>query len=795
MKYYFLFSAFLIGQLMTAQNLQLRSNLSYGSTALANIGGYTDSLNNEYALVGTGNGLDVVDVTDEANPIIRFSVPGPVNDWREVKTYRTFAYVTTEGGGGLTVVDLSHLPAAVSSHQYTGDGSIAGQLQSIHALHCDTAKGFLYLYGSNIGSGNSLFLDLSDPWNPVYAGEYIFPGGGNDSYVHDGYVENDTMYEAHIYSGFFTVVDVSNKSNPVLLATQTTPTAFTHNTWISDDHHTLFTTDENNGSYLGGYDISDLQNIREISRYQTAPGSGAVVHNTHILNDYAVTSWYKEGVVIVDVSRPENPVEIAKYDTYPQGSGPGTNGCWGVYPFLPSGTIVASDIVNGLFVFTPTYIRGCYLEGLIRDSVTAVIIPGAKVDILSTTANRITNSYGEYKTGLLTAGNYDVEVSKAGYITKIVSGVSLSNGIVTNLDVDLTPLPSFEITGTILDSLSGLPLVDASVLIENADFNFTATTNAAGEFSIPSVFSGNYDIISGKWGYITKCTNQTFNSAVPVQLELAIGWYDDFTFDYGWTVSGTSPNAWERAVPLASYDGNNNIINPGNDATGDCSNKCFVTDNGSGPYNNHDVDNGNTLLVSPVFDASIYINPSIEYSRWFVNTLGSGNPNDSMIIYLSNGTSTVQLEIVTINSTGTSSWYDSNFLISSVLTPTATMQLMVDISDVNPGHILEGGFDLFRLSGQLNVGLKRTEKQSSELIKAFPNPFNSSAKVRYEVVKTGHQFILEVVDVFGKVLEKHHAESNAGEVTVGENLTAGLYFVRLTSDEGIASTIRIIKNE
>lgn len=193
---------------------------------------------------------------------------------RKVKTYRKYAYVTTEGGGGLTVVDLSLLPANISYQQYTGDGIISGQLSSIHALHCDTAMGFLYLYGSNIGQGHTLFLDLRDPWNPVYAGEYIFPGGGNDSYVHDGYVENDTMYEGHIYPGFFAVVDVTNKANPLLLATQTTPTAFTHNTWLSDDHKTLFTTDENNYSFLGAFDISDLSNIREISRFQTAAGTG-----------------------------------------------------------------------------------------------------------------------------------------------------------------------------------------------------------------------------------------------------------------------------------------------------------------------------------------------------------------------------------------------------------------------------------------------------------------------------------------------------------------------------------------
>lgn len=795
MKYYLLTAFIILTQSIGAQNLQLRSNLPYAPDALANIGGYTDSLNNEYALIGTEQGLDIVDVTDPANPTIMFSVPGPVSTWREVKTYRKFAYVTTEGGsGGLSIVDLSLLPAGVTAQNYNGDGAIAGQLETIHALHCDTAKGFLYLYGSNIGDGQTLFLDLSDPWNPTYAGEYVFSGGGNNAYVHDGYVENDTMYEGHIYGGFFTVVDVTNKSNPVLLATQNTPGSFTHNTWLSDDHKTLFTTDEINNSFLGAYDISDLQNIRELSRYQTASGTGAVVHNTHILNDYAVTSWYKEGVVIVDVSRPDNPVEVAKYDTYTQGSGTGQVGCWGVYPYLPSGNIVASDMVNGLFVFSPTYIRGCYLEGIISDSITSIIIPGATVKILGTSINKNSNSIGEYKTGILTAGLYDVEVSKVGYVTKTISGVSLANGILTALDVQLVPLATFVISGIITDSLSGDPIENASVQIQNTDFNFNTLTDASGQFSVSGVIQGDYEITSGKWGYVTKCLVQTFNTDTPIQMELSQGYYDDFTFDYNWSVSGSSANAWERGIPNGSYDGGGNIINPDTDASGDCSNKCFVTDNGTGPYNNHDVDNGNTMLTSPIFDATIYTNPTIEYSRWFVNTGGSGTPNDLMTIYLFDGTTMFPIETVDMNSAGQSSWHASNFLISSITTVSSTMQLIVDIDDQNPGHILEGGLDHFRISGQLNVGIKQASSSGLRLIQSYPNPFQSNTFIRYSNAESGKS-TLEIFDALGKVLEQTILDKSNGEISVGEQLPAGIYFARINSALGQSQTLKLVKQQ
>src|SRR4029078_10756400 len=175
--------------------------------------------------------------------------------------------------------------------------------------------------------GHPLFFDISNPLSPEYAGTFIAPTG--NPYVHDGYVENDTAYFGHIYDGYVSIVDVSDKSNPVLLATQQTPNAFTHNVWLSDNHKTMFTTDETTNSYLTAYDITDLSNITELSRFQTDPGSGTIVHNTHIRNDYAITSWYTEGVVITDESRPQNPIEVGHYDTYPANNNGVFDGDWG----------------------------------------------------------------------------------------------------------------------------------------------------------------------------------------------------------------------------------------------------------------------------------------------------------------------------------------------------------------------------------------------------------------------------------------------------------------------------------
>ena len=63
-------------------------------------------------------------------------------------------------------------------------------------------------------------------------------------------------------------------------------------------------------------------------------------------------SAYRRGLMILDVSDPNDPQEVAFFDTFPVPAENSAvfNGAWGVYPYLPSGTLVVGDIEGGLFV-------------------------------------------------------------------------------------------------------------------------------------------------------------------------------------------------------------------------------------------------------------------------------------------------------------------------------------------------------------------------------------------------------------------------------------------------------------
>ena len=333
-------------------NITFLGNKTY-SNDLSDIWGYAAN-GKEYALVGVYGGVSIVDVTNPTTPNELFFVSGANTFWRDIKTWESYAYVTNEGGGGLLIIDLSHLPDSIGTTSWTGGGL---GLNTAHNIFIDE-NGVAYVVGGNSGAGDgALFLDVdTDPMNPVLLGEY------DQRYVHDVFVRGDTMWTAEINDGIFSVVDVSNKNSPAVLATNSTPSNFTHNLWLSDDGKNLLTTDERSNAVIGSYDVSDLSNISQVDFYQSNPGTGTIPHNVMYNGDFALIAYYRDGLILLDATNPANLIEMGDYDTSPFG-GNGFNGAWGVYPYLPSGNVLVTDIEQGLFVLGVNYQRACYLEG------------------------------------------------------------------------------------------------------------------------------------------------------------------------------------------------------------------------------------------------------------------------------------------------------------------------------------------------------------------------------------------------------------------------------------------------
>jgi choice-of-anchor B domain-containing protein len=415
-------------------NMELLGKTTFGQN-LNDIWGYTDEDGNEYALVGKHYGFGIVDVTDGSTLNEVFNVFDEQTTWRDIKVWNNHAYVTCECSSGLLIVDMTPLPQSSSLNYTYWKSGDTFEFSSAHNIFIDE-NGVAYIFGANVGKGGAIMLDLTqDPMDPVEIGIY------DEEYFHDGVARGDTLWGGAVYIGDVQVVDVSDKAEPELMSSWKTPNAFTHNMWFSDDNNYLFTTDEVTNGSIASYDVSNIFNPKEIDIWQPQD-TGIIPHNTHFINDFLVTSHYTIGINIIDVKRPNNMIETGRYDTSPSYNYEGFHGCWGAYPWLPSGKILATDIETGLYVFQPTYERGCYLEGGVTDQHTGTPIFFPTIELIEDSSSLTGSLTGEYATATLNAGVYSVKVSADGYYSKTITGVVLQKGQLTQLDVELSNWPT-----------------------------------------------------------------------------------------------------------------------------------------------------------------------------------------------------------------------------------------------------------------------------------------------------------------------------------------------------------------
>lgn len=323
-------------------NCQLLGTFNQYS-AYNDVWGYVAPNGDEYALLGATTGMVVVDCTNPANPVQRGYFPWATSTWRDMRTYSHYAYVSSEGGAGFQVVDLAN-PNAPTLVGYVGTANSG----NAHNVCIDVAAGKLYLAGCN--TGTPVYDLAANPANPPFLGYAL--GSGNANYFHDLCVENGYAYGSMIYNGQLRIVNVNAGLNFNLgtLSNTTTPSVFTHNAWPNAAGTLVATTDERAGGVVKLYDITNKN--APIARGQFTPNSVAIPHNAFIVGNLCHVSWYTEGYQCYDISDPNNPVQVAAYDTWPGASG-GFNGAWGVYPFQPSGNIYVSDISTGLYIVRP----------------------------------------------------------------------------------------------------------------------------------------------------------------------------------------------------------------------------------------------------------------------------------------------------------------------------------------------------------------------------------------------------------------------------------------------------------
>ncbi len=320
----------------------------------------------EYALMGMSNGTAFVDVSDPESPAFlgRLATQTFESAWRDIKVYRNHAYVVADNAGahGMQVFDLGGLRGLSGSEELSAD-LVYGDFERAHNLAINEETGYAYAVSTDTCGGGLHMVDIRTPINPMFAGCHEPDGWTHDAHcvVYRGPDAERRGREICFSSNedHVEVVDVTDKSAPLALSTSTYPNrGYVHQGWLTEDHAFFLLGDELDESRFGlttrthVFDVSDLEAPEHL--YAHNLGTGATDHNLYVLGDRLFEANYTSGLRVLefgDLARREFE-EIAWFDTYPTSDGTGFDGAWSVYPYLPSGTVVVSDISNGLFVLT-----------------------------------------------------------------------------------------------------------------------------------------------------------------------------------------------------------------------------------------------------------------------------------------------------------------------------------------------------------------------------------------------------------------------------------------------------------
>ena len=336
----------------------------------ANNGGYTYSevfgfeMNGkEYAVIGSTQGTHIIDITDPSNLVEVDFVParyqGNVTH-RDFDVHNGHLYmVCDQATSSLQIADLSYLPDSVHVVYDSTD-----LLVRSHNIFIDLANDIMYSCGGNktTGSNELRLIDISTPASPfliVDCADGISWWSSNVGYVHDIYVRDNIAYTND--DDAMHIINFSNPLSPVILGSISSyvDKGYNHSGYLSADDTTYVMCDETHAKRVKFMDVSTPSTILVTDVEGTGiPNFFQIAHNPIIKDNFAYVSYYYDGVQVYDIKDKYNVSNVAYYDTYQGANASGGEGCWGVYPLLPSGKILASDRKDGLFVLqhltTPT---------------------------------------------------------------------------------------------------------------------------------------------------------------------------------------------------------------------------------------------------------------------------------------------------------------------------------------------------------------------------------------------------------------------------------------------------------
>jgi choice-of-anchor B domain-containing protein len=326
----------------------------------------------EYALAGNTGGTAFVDITNARRPRVVGYLPtqatGTRDSWRDIKVYRNHAFVVSEHfNHGMQVFDLTRLRSVGRNPVTFSADAVYAEVSNTHNLDINEDTGYAYLVGTNTCRGGLHIVDINDPKSPEFAGCYA-----EDVYTHDSqcvaYDGPDRRYHGREIcfasnEDTVTIVDVTDKANPVMLSRTGYPTAsYTHQGWLTPDKQWFVFNDELD-EYFGrqqlqttyAIKVTDLVDPGEV--IASPNNTTSIDHNLYMNGDgYVYESSYTSGLrIFTEKSVGTTDMdEVAWFDVYPENDNATfEGGTWSNFIWFSKGVVGVNTIDRGLFMLQP----------------------------------------------------------------------------------------------------------------------------------------------------------------------------------------------------------------------------------------------------------------------------------------------------------------------------------------------------------------------------------------------------------------------------------------------------------
>jgi len=380
---------------------------------------------------------------------------------------------------------------------------------------------------------------------------------------------------------------------------------------------------------------------------------------------------------------------------------------------------------------------------------------------------------------MLLPGVYDITVSAYGFIPQTISNITVVDTGATRVDVELQEALTIDITGTVRDGDTNVPIGNATVEIMDSVHD-PVQTDFTGFYAIDNVMEGTYTFKVSADSYSTLSEDITvtqLNNVINFNLYQPYLFWDFEQNDGGFTSNDSS--GWQWGEPSAG------------DITAYSGIKVWAT-NLSGFY----VDNAHWYLDSPAIQLGN--NPMLEFYHLHYFEAGSTMWDGGNVSISTNGGSSFGLltpvsgydgNISALSQQGYGGTRTEWTLAQFSLGPYANQEIVLrwhfgsDYSQHNYYGWYVDDVAIIELAGVDDPA------HGNELIlhQNFPNPFSGSTTITFSMSKNLKDPILKIYNLKGQLVSQTSLEGQETSLTWNgkdmdeKPVTSGVYFYQIKS--------------